>query len=179
MSKLLASLFLLTALTGCSPGGGACVYDGKSYASGASFPSTDGCNTCSCGVQGEVACTLRACVTPDGGGADGGGADGGDVVQCSGAAPSFPSFNKSCAVAADCIVAVHQINCCGSQRALGVNLAEKARFDADEKVCRAQYPRCGCPTLPTVADDGKSSQRGDGSDIGVGCSAGACATFIK
>jgi hypothetical protein len=29
---------------------------------GDTFPSTDGCNTCSCGQDGEVACTDRACV---------------------------------------------------------------------------------------------------------------------
>jgi len=42
-----------------------CSYDGQTYAEGASFPSTDGCNTCSCGAGG-VACTKRACVcNPD------------------------------------------------------------------------------------------------------------------
>jgi hypothetical protein len=38
-----------------------CSYDGKSYAEGASFASTDGCNTCTCGPSGNVACTKRAC----------------------------------------------------------------------------------------------------------------------
>lgn len=38
-----------------------CSYDGSTYAMGASFPSSDGCNSCSCGENGEVACTLRAC----------------------------------------------------------------------------------------------------------------------
>ena len=42
-----------------------CVYAGKQYAQGDTFPSTDGCNTCSCGADGQVACTLRACL--DGG----------------------------------------------------------------------------------------------------------------
>jgi hypothetical protein len=38
-----------------------CRYDGATYNQGASFPSTDGCNTCSCTASG-VACTERACV---------------------------------------------------------------------------------------------------------------------
>lgn len=44
---------------------GACTYGGKSYAEGANFPSSDGCNTCSCS-GGGVACTRRACF-PDAG----------------------------------------------------------------------------------------------------------------
>jgi hypothetical protein len=43
-------------------GGGDCTYDGQSYAAGDSFPSSDGCNSCSCTAGGAVACTLRACV---------------------------------------------------------------------------------------------------------------------
>jgi hypothetical protein len=37
-----------------------CTYDGKTYAHGASFPATDGCNTCTC-MNGSVACTKIAC----------------------------------------------------------------------------------------------------------------------
>lgn len=57
------TLFIGMGPSGCDPGGGAtCAYDGTSYSVGASFPSTDGCNSCSCLASGEVACTLRACV---------------------------------------------------------------------------------------------------------------------
>lgn len=38
----------------------ACVYEGVSYGVGASFPSIDGCNTCTCTDQG-VSCTEIAC----------------------------------------------------------------------------------------------------------------------
>ncbi len=40
-----------------------CPYGGKTYTIGASFPSTDGCNTCTCSANGAVACTLMACVS--------------------------------------------------------------------------------------------------------------------
>ncbi|MFA5894474.1 MAG: hypothetical protein WC851_01745 [Candidatus Shapirobacteria bacterium] len=40
-----------------------CQYDGKTYQSGESFRSTDGCNSCGCN-NGEVACTLMACGQP-------------------------------------------------------------------------------------------------------------------
>jgi len=39
-----------------------CTVDGVEHAIGDSFPSSDGCNTCSCGEGGVVACTTRACV---------------------------------------------------------------------------------------------------------------------
>ncbi len=41
-----------------------CAYNGEWHRAGTSFPSMDGCNTCSCGESGAVACTKRACV-PD------------------------------------------------------------------------------------------------------------------
>ena len=37
-----------------------CEYQGEVYEDGESFPSSDGCNSCSC-VSGEVVCTLMAC----------------------------------------------------------------------------------------------------------------------
>jgi hypothetical protein len=53
-------------LTRCLMQAGAktCSYGGKTYAVGDSFPATDGCNTCSCGEGGSVACTKIACPQP-------------------------------------------------------------------------------------------------------------------
>lgn len=39
-----------------------CEYNGNTYNDGDSFPSSDGCNTCSCS-SGAVACTEKACVS--------------------------------------------------------------------------------------------------------------------
>lgn len=62
-----ASLVVLACTSGSSTPA-ACTYDGKSYASGSHFPSSDGCNSCSCD-NGSVMCTLLACFDggPDGG----------------------------------------------------------------------------------------------------------------
>jgi hypothetical protein len=46
---------------GSSGGGNGCVIDGVSYRPGDSVPSPDDCNTCSCGEDGLLACTLIAC----------------------------------------------------------------------------------------------------------------------
>ena len=57
---LCASVFL-TGLGGAECGTGTdCPYNNKMYQTGQTFPSTDGCNTCSC-TNGAVACTLKAC----------------------------------------------------------------------------------------------------------------------
>jgi hypothetical protein len=45
----------------CKPTPGTCMYNGKLYKTGESFPDADGCNTCSCSADGLVACTLKAC----------------------------------------------------------------------------------------------------------------------
>lgn len=42
-----------------------CQYDGVTYSVGSKFPSNDGCNTCGCGADGEVSCTLNACEGED------------------------------------------------------------------------------------------------------------------
>jgi hypothetical protein len=47
----------------CVPSTG-CDYNGQHYDSGQGFPSSDGCNSCSCTDSG-VRCTLRACPAPD------------------------------------------------------------------------------------------------------------------
>ncbi|AKU95401.1 hypothetical protein AKJ09_02065 [Labilithrix luteola] len=39
-----------------------CSYGGKTYDVGATFKSTDGCNDCSCGTDGNATCGTKACV---------------------------------------------------------------------------------------------------------------------
>jgi hypothetical protein len=46
--------------SGGSAGGG-CEWDGNFYAPGDTFPAGDGCNSCTCGGDGSVGCTLLFC----------------------------------------------------------------------------------------------------------------------
>jgi len=39
-----------------------CEYNGVKYNAGQGFSATDGCNSCSCGEDGQIACTLIACL---------------------------------------------------------------------------------------------------------------------
>jgi hypothetical protein len=57
--------------SGGSSGVAACEYGGTTYPAGMSFPSSDGCNTCSCSDDGSVACTERACANETCGGLTG------------------------------------------------------------------------------------------------------------
>ena len=50
-----------TTPPGVQPGNG-CKYEDQTYASGTSFPSSDGCNTCSCTSTDRVVCTERMCL---------------------------------------------------------------------------------------------------------------------
>ena len=58
---LLAATFAVK-LTITSATAATCSYDGTTYTEGASFASSDGCNTCSCLSSGGVGCTKRACM---------------------------------------------------------------------------------------------------------------------
>jgi hypothetical protein len=63
VSASVVAILALIASGGC--GGkvqnGVCAYDGHEYAVGATFPATDYCNNCTCGVDGMVGCTLIGC----------------------------------------------------------------------------------------------------------------------
>src|SRR5262245_54415002 len=98
-------------------------------------------------------------------------------VQCTGMSGMFPTFDKTCAVAGDCAIGVHQTNCCGATIALGLTKAEQSRFAAAEAQCVAQYPACGCPATPTVAEDDRTPIAGQ--SIVVECQSRMCMTTVK
>ena len=71
-SWLDASIFLTTAVFAAIAFGGCngnvqvadgCTVGGVTYAVGDSFPAEDGCNTCTCGEDGNAACTEIGCAT--------------------------------------------------------------------------------------------------------------------
>ena len=93
-------------------------------------------------------------------------------VMCTGTTSTFPDFDRSCTDASECAVVEHQINCCGTMRALGIRADQQSAFDAAEASCRGMYPGCGCAALPTEADDGTTS---DGTSTArAECVSGQC-----
>jgi hypothetical protein len=185
-------------------GAGCRLSDGTFCAAGASCPSPDRCNTCSCGPNGSVQCTLRACVDagppvdavcavecaapPPGCHYEGPVsctppscprlvcADAGAPIVCGGSVGSFPTFDRSCNVASDCFVATHQTDCCGNSRAMGLNVSQRAAFQSAEAICAPMYPACGCPARPPVADDGNVGTFS--TMIAVDCRSGLCTSYV-
>jgi hypothetical protein len=124
-----------------------------------------------CHYEGPVSCSPPSCgrlVCADA---------GSEIVCGAGGGGSFPSFDRSCRAAGDCTVAVHQTDCCGNSRAMGINASQRAAFDRAEAVCRPMYPRCGCPAHPPVTDDGAAADFS--TPIPVECRAGTCTTYQR
>jgi hypothetical protein len=85
---------------------------------------------------------------------------------------TFPSFTRACANNDSCSFGMHQINCCGSQQAIGFNHSQKDAFEAAEITWSASCPQCGCATQLPVDDDGNTCN----ADPFVSCDSGMCRT---
>jgi hypothetical protein len=66
MTKTIVGFVALAALFGACSDGDTCWVGDHRYKVGASFPSNDGCNTCTCESNGTVACTLMGCLSDAG-----------------------------------------------------------------------------------------------------------------
>jgi len=116
-----------------------------------------------------TACSTHGESPPD-------GAAGGDFkLTCESDATQFPLLDKRCVGPSDCAIARHMISCCGTMIAIGLANTSTAAFDTSESACAAGYPGCGCASLPTAAEDGRTEADGT---IEVTCEAGLCATFV-
>lgn len=96
-------------------------------------------------------------------------------IACESDRTTFPALDKACVQTSDCFIAQHQIDCCGTFDAIGLNVASQAMFASDEAACEAKYPGCGCASRPTMAEDGRS--QADGT-IAVRCEAQQCRTYV-
>ena len=107
---------------------------------------------------------------------DGAVTDDGGVpnVDCTQNPPVFPSFDRSCTVAADCAIGTVQLDCCGSLTITGIASYEAERFAEAAAICDSQFPGCGCASQPTRADDG-THELNSGPGI-VQCVANMCQT---
>ena len=98
-------------------------------------------------------------------------------VSCGGASPKFPAYATACASDADCAVGLHQIDCCGSQVAVGVASGALSSFAAAEAICAEQYPDCKCAQKPPLAQDGVYVA--DPAGIVARCVDGTCLAKAK
>jgi len=121
-----------------------------------------------------IACSASTFPEPagDAGVAADAASEGGFPGACT-EAGSFPAFPKGCGSTANCIIKLHQIDCCGTMMALGINHGEFAAFDAAETAWETACPKCKCPVGLTQAEDGKA---GATVDVKVSCDNGTCKT---
>ncbi len=96
-------------------------------------------------------------------------------VLCAASNPKFPAFAKACGADADCFVAIHQVDCCGTKAAMGLASSQKAAFAAAEALCEQQFPDCKCAQQPTVAEDGYTASD---SAFKAVCQAGLCKATV-
>lgn len=101
---------------------------------------------------------------------------GGGPIQCTADPQVFPEFDRSCMNNRDCTIVLHQVDCCGSLVAWGVNNDAGKPFAEAEAVCQEQFPQCDCAPMLTVCDDGKMT--GDVGLIEVACVDGSCGTSL-
>lgn len=170
---------------GSVDGGTPCVIGGKSYATGATFPAADGCNTCTCQANG-VACTTKGCPTDGPPGTDGaatvdgafdGGSDG--ASSCSYAGKTYAvgetfaidGCNK-CSCGADGKASCTSIACQDASADVGglcvyngASRKEGETFPATDGCntcsCSAGLIACtkkACPTDASVSDGGGTCQ---------------------
>jgi len=143
---------------GGSSGSGAAGGSGGSTAAGAA-----GAGTGAVGGSGGSAAAGAA-----GAGTGGSGAE----TAC----PDFPVFERACWDDAWCVVAFHQIDCCGTRIATGIFHTAVATFDAAEAACVATYGVCDCAARPTMTDTDQTTS--DESVIAVQCRSGVCTTYV-
>jgi len=84
--------------------------------------------------------------------------------------------DRTCSFSDDCILVLHQLDCCGSQQAVGIRASGMTAFARAEADCVMRFPGCGCPAGPTRADDGMMTT--DMMRLRVRCDTVQCRTFV-
>lgn len=134
-------------------------------------PCQEGCTNNDYCEMGEWVCE---CVCDSGSDTDA-TTGGNSEVMCVGEEPSFPSFNKDCGDESACALVFHTVDCCGNEEAWGIHVDEVPAFEEAEAICDSQYPGCGCPSGPVVAEDGNAAWH---DAIAVKCEAGQCMSYV-
>ncbi len=162
--------------------GGGCIYNGVTHEVGTSFKSTDGCNTCSCDADGQVACTLMACQA--GGASSVGGASG---VTCSyngvnyAVGASFKSADgcNSCGCSATGVACTEMACAAGGASGVGGSTGQTCTYSGTTYTVGASFKSpdgCnGCSCTPygvacTAMVCGAGGATGVGGSSGETCS---------
>lgn len=85
------------------------------------------------------------------------------------------AYDDACSVDEDCGLVFHQIDCCGSQAALGIDSEQVTQFNETEAAC-VDPALCDCIPSPTNTQDGNA---GSHEHIEVACLGGQCRSRIS
>lgn len=66
------------------------------------------------------------------------------------------TIDRSCTADGDCLVRLHQTDCCGSSVMIGIASSAGGVYLANEPACMASYPACECPAMPPTTDSGET-----------------------
>ena len=66
------------------------------------------------------------------------------------------TIDRTCTTDADCLVRLHQTDCCGSSAMIGIATSALGTYNAGEPACMASYPGCGCPAQLPTTDSGET-----------------------
>jgi hypothetical protein len=160
--------------SGGSAGSSGSTGSGGSSGTGGSTGGSSGTGGGSAGSSG-MAGSGGAAGADDAGTTDS-GTDAAPAVDCLASPQVFPTFDRVCWDDFWCAVLLHQTDCCGNQKALGMLHPEFERLTPSEQICKSQYPRCGCPQGPIVTDTGQTAT--DQAQIKVQCRANVCTSYV-
>jgi len=124
-------------------------------------------------------CQCRPAELPDAAAPD--AADDATTAQCVVDSGDIVSPFKTCHGSADCTVAIHTVDCCGTMEYVGIAKADLADFSVCETAWSDSLPACGCAGMPPMAEDGHTVS--DSTEVVVACvdftqSAGICQTSV-
>jgi hypothetical protein len=145
--------------------------------SGGSGGSTGGSSGTGGGGDGSTgAAGSGGAVGADDAGTTDSGTDAAPAVDCLASPQVFPTFDRVCWDDFWCAVLLHQTDCCGNQRALGMLHPEFERLTPSEQVCKSQYPACDCAGGNITTDTGQTATVA--SQIKVQCRANVCTSYV-
>lgn len=161
-----------SSTTGADPSGTTTTATSEPSTTTGPEPSTTGGDTTSNGTEPS---TTTSTTGMDATGTGSGGEEPGPVL-CDGNPKTFPEFDKQCASVDDCVKVAHTIDCCGSEKLIGINAGALAEFTDAEALCDEQLPQCDCVPNEAVAEDGNSVLNADQASLA--CTDNQCVTFV-
>lgn len=179
----LGVLALAAAALACSSGGSSSSNGGGAGGDGAGGSSAAGGTTTNTGGNATAGNSNQGGNANQGGNSNGGAGQCVAGVECTG----FPTtFERGCTNDVSCVGEVHQTDCCGALRVMGMNHSEASTFCPAENGatgCRPQYPDPGNCTSDSVVTDTGTTNSLDNvatqcADIDTQTGIGTCTTFV-